>query len=92
VLYAGKLDESGVEETREPRIVSAEFCDGDHKRPVCKSPQCWHRDPLDPVIDSELVMFRTPDGEAIYLDEIEARALGEHLVRLADQLQKAIRS
>jgi hypothetical protein len=61
-------------------------CDGDHAPPTCQSAQCWRRDPLDPVIDNEFIAFRIPDGDVIYLDEIEARALGRALVGLADRL------
>ena len=61
-------------------------CNGHHAAPTCEDAQCWRRDPLDPAIESDLITFRTPDGEAIYLDEIEAHNLGAKLIAAADQI------
>jgi hypothetical protein len=63
-------------------------CDGDHGAPPCEDPHCWTRDPLVPIVDSNFVMFRTPDGEAVYLDGIEARDLAKNLVLAADELDQ----
>lgn len=63
-------------------------CDGEHAAPTCKDPECYHRDPLAPCIDAELVMFRAPDGEAIYLDDVEAFDLAAKLITAAHELTR----
>lgn len=62
-------------------------CCGDHAAPACNDPFCWIKTPLSPSINSSMIMFRTPDGEAVYLDETEAGALARDLLSMVIELK-----